>query len=223
VIWKGVCLPFQFEWVLGLCDPSTTAYFEFNSSVLVTSPLIHEIIQQRIYFSATVLSDQHQAKADFVSSRHQQQASRVSKLIPLLPDNLCCVVSEKGTSSWLSVLPIEEHGFALHKGAFRDALCLQYGWLPSGLPVKCVCGHGFTVNHAMDCSSGGFPILCHNELRDFTIAALKFVMMWLLSQFCSPYLGNLFIMPQPMWRMRHIWMLVYKDLGEVIIRKLSLM
>ena len=33
--------------------------------------------------------------------------------------------SEKGASSWLSVLPIEEHGFALHKGA---------------LGIHCVCG-----------------------------------------------------------------------------------
>ena len=32
---------------------------------------------------------------------------------------------EKGASSWLSTLPIDEHGFALHKGAFRDALCLR--------------------------------------------------------------------------------------------------
>ena len=30
-----------------------------------------------------------------------------------------------------------------------DALCLRYGWLPSGLLAKCVSGHGFTVN-AMD-------------------------------------------------------------------------
>ena len=87
----------------------------------------------------------------------------------LLPDDLRRIVqlsSEKGASSWLSVLPIEEYGFALHKGAFRDALCLRYGWLPSGLPAKCVCGHGFTVDHAMNCSSGGFPTLCHNELGD---------------------------------------------------------
>ena len=84
---------FQFEWGgLGLCDPTTTADFEFNSSVLVASPLIHEIIQQCTHFSATVLSDQRQAKADVVSSRHQQQASRVSELTPLLPDNLCHVV-----------------------------------------------------------------------------------------------------------------------------------
>lgn len=46
---------------------------------------------------------------------------------PLLPNNLRHVVqlsSEKGASSWLFVLPIEEHGFVLHKGAFWDALCL---------------------------------------------------------------------------------------------------
>ena len=49
-----------------------------------------------------------------------------------------------------------------------------YGsWLPSGLPAKRVRGHGFTVDHAMNCASGGFPTLCHNELRDFTAAALS--------------------------------------------------
>ena len=59
---------------------------------------------------------------------------------------------EKGASSWLSALPFEEHGFALHKGAFSDALCFHYGWLPEGLPSKCVCGNGFNVDHAMNCS-----------------------------------------------------------------------
>ncbi len=29
---------------------------------------------------------------------------------------------EKGASSWLTVLPIEEHGFFLNKGEFRDSL-----------------------------------------------------------------------------------------------------
>ena len=32
---------------------------------------------------------------------------------------------EKGASSWLSVFPIEEFGFFLHKGAFRDAIALR--------------------------------------------------------------------------------------------------
>ena len=33
---------------------------------------------------------------------------------------------EKGASLWLSVLPLDEFGFSLHKGEFRDALCLRY-------------------------------------------------------------------------------------------------
>ena len=97
----------------------------------------------------------------------------VSQIAPLLPPNLQRILTEKGASSWLSVLPIEDHGFALHKGAFFDALCLRYGWLPEGLPFKCACGSGFTVDHAMNCSSGGFPTIRHNELRDFTATVLS--------------------------------------------------
>ena len=44
---------------------------------------------------------------------------------PLLPANLQQILtlsSEKRALSWLSVLPIEEHGFALQKGAICDAL-----------------------------------------------------------------------------------------------------
>ena len=80
--------------------------------------------------------------------------------------------SEKGASSWLATVPIAEHGFALHKGAFRDVLCLQYGWQPSHLPSHCICGHHFTVEHAFICSHGGFPSIHHNELRDITAGFL---------------------------------------------------
>ena len=59
------------------------------------------------------------------------------------------------------------------RAAFRDALCLHYGWLPSGLPTQCVCGKGFSVDHAMNCPTGGYPTLRHNELRDFTADALS--------------------------------------------------
>ena len=61
----------------------------------------------------------------------------------------------KGASSWLSVLPVEEHGFALHKSAFRYAICLRYVWFLSGLPAHCVCGQGFSVNHVMNCPIEG--------------------------------------------------------------------
>ena len=46
-------------------------------------------------------------------------------------------------------------------------------YLPSDLPAHCVCGQGFSVNHAMNCPTGGHPTLRHNELRDFTAETLS--------------------------------------------------
>ena len=37
------------------------------------------------------------------------------------------LLGEKGSSSWLSVLPLKDQGFNLNKRAFRDALNLRYG------------------------------------------------------------------------------------------------
>ena len=38
----------------------------------------------------------------------------------------CGCVDEKGSSSWLTVLPLKEHGFHFHMGEFRDAISLRY-------------------------------------------------------------------------------------------------
>ena len=76
--------------------------------------------------------------------------------------------SERGASSWLTCLPIKEHGFALQKGAFRDAICLSYGWTPPHLPTTCICGSEFTIDHSQNCNFGGFPSLHHNDIRDIT-------------------------------------------------------
>ena len=80
--------------------------------------------------------------------------------------------SEKGASGWLMTLPIAEHNFALHKGSFRDALCMRYGWQP-----PCVCGVDFSVEHALSCSCGGLPSIRHNDIRDLTAK--------LLTELCS--------------------------------------
>ena len=57
--------------------------------------------------------------------------STLSKeLLPQLTTRLQMAVSlaqEKGASSWLTALPVQEHSFSI---AFRDALALWYGWLP---------------------------------------------------------------------------------------------
>jgi len=74
----------------------------------------------------------------------------------------------KGSSSWLSALPLEQYGFALHKGEFIYAICLRYGYLPSRLPSHCLCGKDFSLSHALSCPHGAFPIIRHNEIRNLT-------------------------------------------------------
>ena len=77
------------------------------------------------------------------------------------------LLSAKGASSWLTTLPLKEHGFLLSRRDFRDALALRYDWLLESVPTTCVCGTEFSADHAMMCSFGGFPTIRHNELRDF--------------------------------------------------------
>ena len=41
------------------------------------------------------------------------------------------------------------------------------------LPAHCVCGTTMSIEHALSCPFGGFPSICHNELRDITAALLS--------------------------------------------------
>ena len=89
---------------------------------------------------------------------------------PLYPEaGLLC----NPASSWLTALPVQEHGFSLHKTAFQDALALRYGWMPSRTPSHCACGTNFSVDHALSCPKGGFPSIHHNEVRDITAELLS--------------------------------------------------
>ena len=82
------------------------------------------------------------------------------------------LASQPGASSWLTTLPIKEHGFCLHKGAFADTLALRYGWAPTKTPTHCVRGAVFAIEPLLSCPCGGFPSLRHNEIRDLTATLL---------------------------------------------------
>ena len=81
------------------------------------------------------------------------------------------LASEWGASNWLTVLPIQEHGFTLHKSAFHDAITLRYGW-DVRLPDRCPCGVKFSVEHAFSCPKVVFPTIKHNEIHDLTASLL---------------------------------------------------
>ena len=73
------------------------------------------------------------------------------------------LAQERGASSWLTILPLEEFGLTLHKGAFRDAIALRYGCQPALISSTCACGTRFSVEHALSYPMGGFPIVLLND------------------------------------------------------------
>ena len=169
-----MALPVRFGG-LGIIDPSRQATTHYNMSEKITAPLVALILQQSHTYSPEAKAEQIKAKKTARTIRRQCDSTAANELVDNLPNNLkraMTVSAEKGASSWLSTLPIAEHGFALHKGAFRDALCLRYGWRPSHLPSHCICGQQFTVEHALSCSRGGFPSIRHNEVRDIAAGLL---------------------------------------------------
>ena len=81
----------------------------------------------------------------------------------------------KGSSKWLSVIPLKEMSFDLNKREFRNAVTLRYDWPIRDTQSVCVCGLRFTVDHAKTCKRGGFFIQRHNQLQDLEAELLKIV------------------------------------------------
>ena len=144
--------------------------------------------------------------------------------LPSLSHQRCLELSlEKGASSWLTALPIQDHGFTLHKSAFRDAVCLRFGWELKQLPSHCLCGKPLNVEHALSCPTGGFPIIRHNEIRDITASLMTEVCHSVsVEPLLQPLTGNSClqrVQPPPM---RRELTFSQKAFGEIGSNKLSL-
>ena len=125
-------------------------------------------MEQKNTDSVDVEIEQKKRKSRLKANRHKEVEKVKSLTLPETLGRAAKLVSNKGASNWLTVVPLERHGFVLHKGAFRDALCLRYGWLPEKLLTRCECRSTFSINHVLNCPNGAFPTLRHNEVRNFT-------------------------------------------------------
>ena len=156
---------------LGIINPCLSSAFQFEVSQRVTGPLVSLLLEQDPRFTIGTLNEQLALKQGIHRENCHRSEESAASLHPLLSielqhaRELACL---KGASSWLTVLPLDDHALSLHKGDFRDAVCLRYGWSLPHLPMECICGVSFTVDHAFTSPHGGYPTLCHNEIRDIT-------------------------------------------------------
>ena len=100
---------------LGLINPCSAAHSCFCDSEWLAAPLVALIVAQCA--TQTVDRDHiHQLKQSIRKNNHEHQTMVADTLqSDLSPSLKCCVdlAKESGSSSWLTVYPILEHGFHL--------------------------------------------------------------------------------------------------------------
>ena len=160
---------------LGVINPASSLAQEYGRSKKICAPLTSLILEQKMALdrAGELVAHNRSQTTRLRQKALEQSAGDLRSSLPVDLQRTMEVFSDKGASHWLCVLPVSCHGFALPKAAFRDALCLRYNWVPDHLPAQCSCGQPFSIDHALSCTSGGYSILRHNEIRDLTASLLE--------------------------------------------------
>ena len=69
---------------------------------------------------------------------HKEQADVIHTCLSLFLQWAKYLNSETGSSSWLTVLPLQDQSFHLHKQEFWYAFHLNYGWKLANTPIVTV-------------------------------------------------------------------------------------
>ena len=153
---------------LNIVNPVEIAESQLMASKTITTPLMKMIIEQSEQFTKPQLQSVKSALHWEKCLANAAEAEQIKGEISATLQRAMELGTEKGASTWLTVLPLQDQGFTLNKQEFQDALCLRYGWQLKNLPSHCVCGSVFSTDHAMICSHGGLTITRHNDIRDIT-------------------------------------------------------
>ena len=156
---------------MGITNPVETAALARDNSIYATAPLTESICNQEVTFDASIKREQQRRCKEIKQRMMNLHKTNVDELLShenCSPQLRRCIENsvQKGASLWLSALPIDKEGFALHKSDFRDALLMRYSLQLPSLPIKCICGSYFDIDHAMVFKRGGFVSRRHNDIRD---------------------------------------------------------
>ena len=116
---------------LGISILSNEAQEQHASSLRITKPHVESIIEQDSIMRSTNPNGKTTEEIK-IDEKRQKQALRKEKIELIdtkLPARVISYVKQardKGASSWLNALPIEDQQFVLNKGEFKDALRIRY-------------------------------------------------------------------------------------------------
>ena len=100
---------------LGLGNPSLEARREYASSVKVTKPLVEQIVSQSHQLPEDSLTKLAQQEVRSERSKElEHRAERIKEMAPRKTQRALDLATEKGSSAWLTVLPLQDLGFNLN-------------------------------------------------------------------------------------------------------------
>ena len=137
---------------LEVTNPCQEADVEYVASTKITAPLVEQIQTQRyeLLDDSRIQSLKQIARKEKNDAIHEK-AEVINISTSQRTKRLLEFVSEKGASTWLTVITISAMGSNLNKREFKDGLRLKYDWPCSDNPSKCVCGEFFNIDHAIIC------------------------------------------------------------------------
>ena len=91
---------------------------QYCASKEVSKPLVDQFLSQMGEYTYEVLADQITAKNEVKTRRRQQGEHQIRETLSPSMQYAMDLSKEKGASNWLTVLPLEEHGFSLHKTVY---------------------------------------------------------------------------------------------------------
>ena len=157
---------------LGIPALSEEAPQQYAASTSITRPHVEAILSQCTSMPAItneIKNEQQSIKrANANAKRERIDESLPADLLPLVKQ-----ARDKGASSWLNAIPVEEQGLTLNKEEFKDSIRMRYGMPLPDMPSHCVCGFAFSVNHALSCKRGDFVARRHDGVRDLLTTLLS--------------------------------------------------
>ena len=162
---------------LGIQNPTKTSDREYEASKKITKQLTELILNQDQDLSKVDKSQINKTKADLKLEKeiaYTAEKKRIENLITSEPKKRAFLMAgEKGSSSWLSALPLRSLGYCLNKKDFRDSLLLRYNWPIPDVCKHCACGMSNSVNHALTCKKGGYVTFRHDILVETEAELLR--------------------------------------------------
>ena len=153
----------------GMGLPSPTGGTEYQQSLRVTEPLSEMILSQHLFaeYPAEDLRDRRRAvtKERDLAKKDLQEAFYASEA-PIQLKKAVEGAAEPGASAWLTTLPLEENSWNFTREEWWDLVGVRYALDTLPMPSRCGCGEIFSLNHAMNCHTGGFVYARHNRVRD---------------------------------------------------------